>query len=93
MVLDRLHEDHGSTILIHGDARDADRLAGKWAVDRGVEVLACRLTENVMAVGLVRSTIGRCSNTNPICSLPFLVAVGRRIWLPWQRRSGAGRDC
>ncbi|WP_218916547.1 SLOG family protein [Rubinisphaera brasiliensis] len=26
---------------MHGDARGADRLAGEWAADRGVEVLAC----------------------------------------------------
>ena len=40
-VLDRLHAKHHFTLLIHGDARGADRLAGEWASERGVEVLAC----------------------------------------------------
>lgn len=41
VALDRLHTEHGFTILIHGDARGADQMAGEWAVERGVEVLAC----------------------------------------------------
>ena len=40
-VLDTLHERHAFTLLIHGDARGADRLAGGWAEGRGVQVLAC----------------------------------------------------
>lgn len=41
LALDRLHEEHSFSIVIHGDARGADRLAGEWASERGVEVLAC----------------------------------------------------
>lgn len=41
VVLDRLHAEHGFKLLIHGDARGADRMGGEWAVVRGVEVLAC----------------------------------------------------
>lgn len=40
-VLDRLHAEHHFTLLIHGDARGADRLAGQWAGERGIKVLAC----------------------------------------------------
>ena len=40
-TLDRLHAEHHFTLLIHGDARGADRLAGEWAQDRGIDVLAC----------------------------------------------------
>lgn len=40
-TLDRLHAEHHFTLLIHGGARGADRLAGEWARERGVEVLAC----------------------------------------------------
>lgn len=40
-VLDRLHAKHGFTLLIGGDARGADRLAGEWAQERGISVLAC----------------------------------------------------
>jgi hypothetical protein len=40
-VLDRLHGEHHFSMLIHGDARGADRLAGEWAQERGIEVLAC----------------------------------------------------
>ena len=39
--LDRLHAEHHFTLLIHGDAKGADRLAGAWAEERGIEVLAC----------------------------------------------------
>lgn len=42
-TLDRLHAEHGFTLLIHGDARGADRLAGEWAQERGVPILACPL--------------------------------------------------
>jgi hypothetical protein len=37
---DWLHAEHQFTLLIHGDARGADWLAGEWAKERGVEV-AC----------------------------------------------------
>jgi len=40
-TLDRLHEQHGFTLLIHGAAKGADRLAGEWAKSRGIEILAC----------------------------------------------------
>ncbi len=30
-ILDRLHAQHRFTLLIHGDARGADRLAAEWA--------------------------------------------------------------
>lgn len=40
-TLDELHDNHCFTLLIHGNARGADRLAGKWAKDRGINVLSC----------------------------------------------------
>jgi YspA, cpYpsA-related SLOG family len=39
-ILDRLHAAHTFTVLIHGDANGADRLAGEWGVARGVTVEA-----------------------------------------------------
>jgi hypothetical protein len=41
-ALDRLHEERGITTLIHGAAKGADALAGKWAWTRGIEVIADR---------------------------------------------------
>ncbi len=38
IALDRLHEIEQITYLTHGDAKGADRLAGKWAKDRKVKV-------------------------------------------------------
>lgn len=39
-VLDRLHRLRGIALLIHGDARGADRIAGRWAEHNNVEVHA-----------------------------------------------------
>jgi YspA, cpYpsA-related SLOG family len=39
-VLDRLNAERNFVLLIHGDARGADRLAGEWAQQRGVPVHA-----------------------------------------------------
>lgn len=39
--LDRLHEEQPFTLLIHGDARGADRLCGEWASERTIECLPC----------------------------------------------------
>ena len=40
-TLDRLHAEHHFTLLIHSDARGADRLADEWAHERGIQVLNC----------------------------------------------------
>lgn len=34
--LDKLHAEHGITLIIHGDASGADRLGRDWAVERGI---------------------------------------------------------
>jgi hypothetical protein len=36
--LDSLHADHAFTMIIHGGASGADRLAGEWAASRGIPV-------------------------------------------------------
>lgn len=36
LILDTQHEDEPITLLIHGDAVGADRLAARWARSRGV---------------------------------------------------------
>lgn len=41
-ALDQVQADHGPfTVLVHGAARGADRMAGEWAERRGIEVIAC----------------------------------------------------
>ena len=35
--LDQLHAEHHFSLLIHGGAKGADKLAGEWAADRGIE--------------------------------------------------------
>lgn len=35
--LDRLHKEHVFTVLIEGDAKGADRIAGEWADLHGIE--------------------------------------------------------
>jgi len=39
-VLERLHAQHGFTVLIHGGASGADRLSGEWAASKGIQVVA-----------------------------------------------------
>ncbi len=38
-ALDRLHREHGFDVLIEGDARGADRIAGYWARRSGIDNL------------------------------------------------------
>ncbi len=40
-ILDGYHELKPITLIIHGDARGADRLAEAWAEDRCINVDAC----------------------------------------------------
>ncbi len=40
-VLGELHAKYKFTLLVHGDARGLDRIAGQWAENAGIEVLAC----------------------------------------------------
>jgi hypothetical protein len=58
-ALDFLHrtEPYGITHLIHGDAPGADRLAGRWAVANGVQVVICPANWKLLgnAAGLVRN--------------------------------------
>jgi hypothetical protein len=37
--LDRLHRIHGFALVIEGDARGVDRIAGEWARRRGIELI------------------------------------------------------
>jgi predicted Rossmann-fold nucleotide-binding protein len=41
-TLDRFHSEYGFTVLIHGGARGADKLAGEWAQAKGIQVIACQ---------------------------------------------------
>ncbi|QJA42965.1 hypothetical protein [Phaeobacter phage MD18] len=39
-VLDKLHAERSFKFLVHGGARGADRMAHKWAKERGVQPVA-----------------------------------------------------
>ncbi len=41
-TLNALHAVLGFTVLIHGDARGADRMAGRWAHKHGIQEVICR---------------------------------------------------
>jgi hypothetical protein len=53
-VLDKLHLERTFTMLIEGDARGADKLAGKWAEDRGVQLV--KVPANWAGQGLAAGT-------------------------------------
>lgn len=39
--LSRIHRLRGISLVIHGSASGADRLAGEWALNSGVETMPC----------------------------------------------------
>jgi len=56
-VLDNLHRTRNVTVLMHGGARGADRLAGMWGLSRGVvvEVYPANWKEHGLAAGPIRN--------------------------------------
>jgi len=56
-VLDKLRAKRPITVLIHGDAAGADRLAGEWAKDRGIDltVFPANWTKHKKAAGPERN--------------------------------------
>ena len=76
-ALDRLHEEHGFTLVIHGAARGADRLGGEWAQERGIEVLACPADWRRYGRGAGRSETVKCSTKTLTCLLHSLVVMAR----------------
>lgn len=56
-VLDELLEEYRFDILAHGDASGADRMAGEWADDNGIDVLKYRAdwASNGRAAGPIRN--------------------------------------
>ena len=39
-ILDHINQEHGISVIIHGDAVGADRLCRDWAITRGIEHLS-----------------------------------------------------
>lgn len=58
-VLDQLHAERKFTILVEGDAKGADRLSGKWAEDRGVQLVKVPANWNGqgLSAGTKRNTL------------------------------------
>lgn len=58
-VLDALHRERGIDVLIEGDARGADRIAGYWARRKGIDNLKFRAdwTKHGLAAGTIRNGI------------------------------------
>ena len=57
IVLDQIHKEHPVTLLIHGGARGADTLAGRWAESNGVPTAVYRAQwkEHGKAAGPIRN--------------------------------------
>lgn len=72
-VLDKLHAEHGFTLLVHGDAgaykqgyrsrptayKGADALAGRWAEERGIQQVKFPANWNGQdnAAGMIRNQL------------------------------------
>jgi predicted Rossmann-fold nucleotide-binding protein len=39
--LEELHKEKEFKVVIHGNAMGADRMAGRWAKDKGIKVISC----------------------------------------------------
>ena len=59
IVLDQIHKEHPVTLLIHGGARGADTLAGRWAESNGVPTAVYRAQwkEHGKAAGPIRNQL------------------------------------
>src|SRR5262245_12111003 len=57
-ALDRIHEEKPFSVLVHGGAKGADRLAGEWATARGVAVEAhpAAWKQYCRAAGVIRNS-------------------------------------
>ena len=83
-VLDRLHTEKPFTVLIHGNARGADRMADAWARCRGVprepyEVPQGEWDELGKKSGPLRNQ-RMLDEGKPIWSRRFRAAAERKTW-------------
>lgn len=58
-ALDMIHAERKFTLVIEGDAQGADRMSGRWAVDRGVQLVKvpANWTGRGDAAGTERNTL------------------------------------
>ena len=77
-TLDALHQKHGFTLLIEGDARGADRLASEWAGAHGIEHVKYHADWENLGQRRGRSGTRRCFRKgNPTWWWRSLAAAGR----------------
>jgi hypothetical protein len=83
-VLDRLHTEKFFTVLIHGNARGADRIADAWASCRGIprELMRSRRASGMKSARkLAHCAINGCSRkASPNWSWRFRAAAERKTW-------------
>ena len=78
-VLDRLHTEKSFTVLIHGNARGADRIADAWAWRRGVR-------ESRMGSRMANGT--NSAKKPAHCAISVCSTKASPIWL-WRFRAAA----
>jgi hypothetical protein len=87
-TLDRLHAEHHFTLLIHGDARGADRLGGEWAKERSIEVLACPADWRRHGRGAGPKRNRQMLEENPDLVVAFPGGAGTRNMVEIARKAG-----
>jgi len=87
-TLDRLHAQKHIAVVIHGDARGTDRLAGDWAQSRGIPVLArpADWKRHGRAAGPVRNRQMLADNPNLVVAFPG--GAGTQNMIEIARRQG-----
>jgi len=88
-ALDRIASKHYIEVLIHGAARGADTLAGRWAQERGIEVIAvpANWTQYGRQAGPIRN-LDMLNNHCPNLVVAFSGGKGTKNMIDISKKAG-----
>ncbi len=87
-VLDNLQRRYGFDMVLHGAARGADSLAGKWARERGVQEVVCPANwdKHKLRAGYIRNS--KMADLIPDVVLHFPGGTGTNMMVEIARERG-----
>lgn len=95
-ALDRYRQEHGVALIIHGGARGADALAGRWAQASGVPFVVMPAHWQAAALGKAAGPIRNqwmLDLLHPDVVIAFPGGVGTRDMVARARRAGVDVWC